>query len=113
MDGYDEISLTGDFKVISNYGEHLYHPEELGLGKIKEEEIYGGETIEEAVSIFNDVLKGNGTPAQTNVVIANAAFAIHLIEHNTSIEECIAIAKESIDSGGALRSLNKFIEINS
>ena len=113
MDGYDEISLTGDFKVISNYGEHLYHPEELGLGKIKEEEIYGGETIEEAVSIFNDVLKGNGTPAQTNVVIANAAFAIHLIEHTTSIEECIAIAKESIDSGGALRSLNKFIEINS
>src|SRR5690554_3014599 len=76
MDGYDEISLTGDFKVISNYGEHLYNPEELGFDKIKEEEIYGGESIKESVSIFNDVLSGKGTIAQTNVVIANAAFAI-------------------------------------
>ena len=113
MDGYDEISLTGDFKVISNNGEHLYHPEELGLGKIKEEDIYGGETIEEAVSIFNAVLNGNGTTAQNNVVIANAAFAIQLIEPSKSIVECVAIAQESIDSKGALRSLNKFIEINS
>lgn len=113
MDGYDEISLTGDFKVISNNGEHLYHPEELGLGKIKEEDIYGGETIEEAVSIFNAVLKGNGSTAQNNVVVANSAFAIQMIEPSKSIKECVAIAQESIDSKGALRSLNKFIEINS
>ena len=113
MDGYDEISLTGDFKVISNNGEHLYHPQELGLGKIKEEDIYGGETIEEAVSIFNAVLKGNGSTAQNNVVVANAAFAIQMIESSKSIKECVAIAQESIDSKGALRSLNKFIEINS
>jgi anthranilate phosphoribosyltransferase len=113
MDGYDEISLTGDFKVISNNGEHLYQPEELGLGKIKEEDIYGGETIEEAVSIFNAVLNGKGTSAQTNVVVANAAFAIQLIEPSKSIDECIAIALQSIDSKGALGSLNKFIEINS
>lgn len=113
MDGYDEISLTGDFKVISNYGEHLYNPEELGFDKIKEGEIYGGESVEEAVSIFNAVLKGKGTSAQTNVVIANAAFAIQLIESSKSIEECIGIAKESIESKGALRSLEKFIEINS
>lgn len=113
MDGYDEISLTGDFKVISNYGEHLYHPEELGLDRVKESDIYGGNTIAEAVAIFNNVLKGTATPAQTNVVIINAAFAIQLIEQSKSIEECIAIAKESIDSYGALRSLNKFIQINS
>ena len=113
MDGYDEISLTGDFKVISNNGEHLYQPEELGLGKIKEEDIYGGETIEEAVSIFNAVLNGKGTSAQTNVVVANAAFAIQLMEENKTIEECIDIARESIQAKKALRSLNRFIEINS
>lgn len=113
MDGYDEISLTGDFKVISSYGEHLYNPEEIGFNKIKEEDIYGGSTIVDAVAIFNNVLSGTATDAQTNVVIANAAFAIQLIEQSKSIEECIAIAKESIDSQSALRSLNKFIEINS
>lgn len=113
MDGYDEISLTSDFKVISNCGEHLYHPEDVGLSKVNEKDIYGGNTIEEAVSIFNAVLAGKGTNAQTNVVVANAAFAIQLIEPSKSIEDCIAIAKESIDSKGALRSLNKFIQINS
>lgn len=113
MDGYDEISLTGDFKVISNNGEHLYHPEELGLNRIKESDIYGGTTIQEAVAIFNNVLSGTATSAQTNVVIANAAFAIQMMEENKTIEECIDIARESIIAKKALKSLNKFIEINS
>lgn len=113
MDGYDEISLTGDFKVISNNGEHLYHPEELGLNRIKESDIYGGSTIQEAVAIFNNVLSGTATSAQTNVVIANAAFTIQMMEENKTIEECIDIARESIIAKKALKSLNKFIEINS
>lgn len=113
MDGYDEISLTGDFKVISNYGEHLYHPHELGMEIIKEADIYGGNTIEEAVAIFNAVLQGTATAAQTDVVIVNAAFAIQLIEEQKSIEECIDIARESIEAKKALRSLNKFIQVNS
>lgn len=113
MDGYDEISLTGDFKVISNYGEHLYHPEELGIDRIKGSDIYGGSTIKEAVAIFNNVLSGNGTKAQTDVVMLNAAFAIQLMEEDKKIEECIEIARESIQAKKALKSLNTFIEINS
>lgn len=113
MDGYDEISLTGDFKVISNYGEHLYNPEELGIERIKESDIYGGSTIKEAVAIFNNVVSDNGTKAQTDVVMLNAAFAIQLMEENKTIEECIDIARESIKAKKALRSLNTFIEINS
>ena len=113
MDGYDEISLTGDFKVISNHGEHLYNPEELGIDRIKESDIYGGNTIKEAVAIFNNVLSGNGTKAQADVVMINAAFAIQLMEEEKSIEECIDIARESIQAKKALGSLNKFIEINS
>lgn len=113
MDGYDEISLTGDFKVISNHGEHLYHPEDLGIDRIKESDIYGGKTIKEAVAIFNNVLSGTATTAQTNVVMLNAAFAIQLMEENKTIEECIDIARESIQAKKALRSLHTFIEINS
>ncbi len=113
MDGYDEISLTGDFKVISNHEEHLYHPEELGMDRIKGSDIYGGSTIQEAVAIFNNVLNATGTTAQTNVVILNAAFAIQLMEENKTIEECIDIARESVYGKKALKSLTKFIEINS
>lgn len=113
MDGYDEISLTGDFKVISNHGEHLYNPEELGMDRIKESDIYGGSTIKEAMSIFKNVVNDTATTAQTNVVIINAAFAIQLMEKNKTIDECIDIARESIQAKKALRSLNTFIEINS
>ena len=113
MDGYDEISLTGDFKVISNHGEHLYHPEDLGIDRIKESDIYGGKSIKVAVAIFNNVLSGTATTAQTNVVMLNSAFAIQLMEENKTIEECIDIARESIQAKKALRSLNRFIEINS
>ena len=83
------------------------------MDRIKESDIYGGDTIEEAVSIFNGVLQGTATAAQTNVVMLNAAFAIQLIEDKKSIEECIDIARESIVAKKALRSLTKFIEINS
>ena len=113
MDGYDEVSLTGNFKVVSNYGEHLYHPEDLGFDIIKESAIYGGTTIKEAVAIFNNVLSGTATKAQANVAMINAAFAIQLIEENKTIEECIDIARESIYAKKALRSFNKFIAINS
>jgi len=104
LDGYDEISLTGDFIVRDNAGEHLFSPSDLGLDKIKQEEIYGGNTIEEAAGIFKTILKGDGTDAQNNVVCANAAMAIRVMsgnDYNTCFEE----AKESLFGGNALKSL--------
>ncbi len=104
LDGYDEISLTGDFIVRDNAGEHLFSPSDLGLNKIKQEEIYGGNTIEEAAGIFKTILNGDGTDAQNNVVCANAAMAIRVMsgkDYNTCFEE----AKESLFGGNALKSL--------
>lgn len=112
-DGYDEISLTGEFKVTTNSIERVYTPEEIGLKKATPEELFGGVVKEDAVKIFDSVLEGTSTESQKNVVIANSAFAINVIEQSKSIEECISIAKESLESGAALRTLKKFIEINS
>lgn len=114
IDGYDEISLTGDFKVATNNYERVFSPADLGLVPATPEELVGGANEDEAAEIFDAVLENRALQAQKNVVLANAAFGIQVIEKGQkSIEECVEIARESIDSGKALATFRKFAEINS
>lgn len=114
IDGYDEISLTGTFKITTNNYERIFTPRDLGMGVVKPDEIYGGNTKEEAVGIFDKVLNNTATEAQKNVVIANAAFAVQVLEGGKKeIDECVALARESVESGKALEAFKKYVEINS
>ncbi len=113
LDGYDEISLTSQFSVSSSEGEKMYMPEDLGFERCSQNSLYGGATQQEAAKIFTSVLDGSSTIQQRNCVVANAAFAIKIMEENKTIEECIAIANESIDSRKALTTFKHFIELNS
>ena len=114
IDGYDEISLTGDFKVTTNSYERIFSPQDLGFEAAKPEELVAGATEEEAAEIFDSVLANTALPAQKNIVLANAAFGIQVLERGKKeIDECIAIARESIDSGRALATFRKFVELNS
>lgn len=114
IDGYDEISLTGDFKVATNNYERVFSPADLGFVPATPEELVGGANEDEAAEIFDAVLENRALPAQKNVVLANAAFGIQVMEKGQkSIEECVEIARESIDSGKALAIFRKFAEINS
>jgi len=128
IDGYDEISLTGDFKVTVGIGsatvpavftagssyERIFKPSDLGFAVAKPEELVAGATEAEAKEIFDSVLENRALPAQKNIVLANAAFGIQVLEKGEkSIEECIDIARQSIDSGAALRTFKKFVELNS
>lgn len=113
LDNYDEISLTDEFKVMTNHYETIYKPSELGFSLARQEELYGGNTPEEASKIFNNVLENKATKAQTDCVLINASFAIQAMEPAKPIEECVAIARESLESGKALNTLKKFVELNS
>lgn len=113
LDGYDEISLTTDFKVATNGNEKIYKPEDLGFDRYEEAELDGGKTPEEAARIFDNVLNNRATKAQKEVIVANSAFAIQVIEPGKSIVECIDIARESLESGKALATLKRFLNINS
>jgi anthranilate phosphoribosyltransferase len=113
LDGYDEISLTSDFKVIDKNGERMYTPEDLGFERIGQAALDGGKTPEDAAVIFDNVLNNTATEAQKNTVIINSAFAIRTIRPELSLEECINQAKISIDSGSALSTLKKFVALNS
>jgi len=113
IDGYDEISLTGDFKVKTNAYERIFKPSDLGFGITKPEELRTGADEAEAKEIFDNVLSNTALPAQKNVVLANAAFGIQVMERGQKdIDECVEIARESIDSGRALATFRKFVELN-
>lgn len=111
LDGYDEISLTGPFKVFNNRGERFIELRDIGFDKIKPEEISGGKTIADSADIFLKVLKGEGSSAQNNVVLCNAAMAIHTIHPNFSYGDCYYEAEESLLNGKALQSFEKLIQI--
>ena len=113
LDSYDEISLTDEFKVMTRNYERIYSPRTLGFGEARPEELFGGATQQDAARIFDNILNGTATQAQTQCVVVNAAFAIQVMEPRKEIEECIAIARESLESGKALKTLKKFIELNS
>lgn len=112
-DGYDEISLTSGFKLVTNNFEKVFTPKDLGFNYVNPEDIYGGETAEDAMKIFDAVLEGRSTEAQKNVILANAACGIAVVDRNLSIDESVQIARESLESGKALETFRKFVEINS
>ena len=112
-DGYDEISLTSGFKLVTNDFEKVFTPKDMGFNYVDPKDIYGGETAADAMKIFDSVLQGTSTEAQKNVILANAACGIAVLDRNKSIEESIAMARESIDSGKALAAFRKYLEINS
>jgi len=104
-DGYDEISLTDKFTIVTKEGSQDYAPEDLGFARVKPEALFGGETIEDAANIFKTVLRAEGTTSQKNVVIINAAFAIQCFDQQKPIGHCITEAKKSLESGMAYKKL--------
>ncbi len=115
IDGYDEISLTSDFKITTQTQERIYSPAELGLKKVCATDLAGNanQTKEDAMKVFDDILECRDVESRTSVVLVNAAFAINIIEPQKTFDECLAIARESLESKRALGVLKKFIEINS
>ncbi len=111
-DGYDEISLTSSATVFKPNSELSLSPDDFGLSKAKESELFGGDTPVEAGKILTNVLSGKGTSAQLNAVLANTALAIQTTDSTMSLKDAVSIATESIESGKAFGVLKKLIESN-
>lgn len=113
LDGYDEISLTGDTKVITNEGESVMTPEQLGKRMVMPEDIYGGDTPEAAAALFMQILQGKGSWSQNAVVLANAAMALQTTGAFAQYEEAYAAAVASLESGAAHRAFSTLISLQS
>jgi anthranilate phosphoribosyltransferase len=109
LDGYDEISLTSSFKLLSKGNEQLITPEDLGLRRLAQSEIFGGNTVKEAAKIFVSILDGNGTEAQNNAVLVNAAYALKTFDASKSFETAFEEAKDALLGLKAKESLKKLV----
>jgi anthranilate phosphoribosyltransferase len=109
LQGYDEVSLTGPFKMFTNSGERVVEPADLGLPQVDAHDLRGGDTVEESAKIFLSILEGQGTEAQNSVVIANAGMAIYAGQQAKGIPAAIEMAREALVSGGALLTFKKFL----
>src|SRR5690554_4601122 len=110
LDGYDEISLTGDFKISSCLGEKLISPGEIGMSTLTQDSIKGGNSIADSANVFEDILKGKGTEAQSSVVTANAAAALQTADPTLSFIDAINRAEEALKSGRALKTFKALVE---
>jgi anthranilate phosphoribosyltransferase len=111
LDGYDEISLTGDTKVINNAGERIMTPESLGKRRVDPHDIYGGNSVSEAAKIFTKIISGEGSWAQNAVVLANSAMALHSTGHYLHYDDAYHAAVECLESGRAANTLKNLLSI--
>lgn len=111
LDGYDEISLTGDFKMVTNENDVMLSPEKIGMPKLKPSDLFGGNTADEAAVIFKSVLDGTATDAQKSVVLANSAMAIKTLCREKEIGACLEEAKASLLGGCAKKVMQKVLEV--
>jgi len=111
LDGYDEISLTGPAKIITGAEESIIDPSTLGLEEGRHEELSGGKSTAEAAEILVKVLTNAGSDRQKQVVIANAAAALKVVQPEASWTDCVEKASESLDSGRAYQSFLTLISM--
>ena len=112
LDGYDELSLTGDMKIVRNNGEVVVKPAGLGFDPVDPAALYGGTSVQEAAALFDRVLENRCTEEQKNVVLANTAVAIQVADPGKSFEAAVQVARESLESGSALANFRRFVELN-
>ncbi len=113
LDGYDEVSLTSAVKLFTPDGEDLLHASDFGLGTLNADDLIGGDSVEGAARIFKAVLENQGTLAQQDAVVANAALAIHCYGKSENLHEAVSLARESIVSGEALKKFKTLIDLQS
>ena len=111
LDGYDEVSLTSDTKVITQEGERIMSPRQLGKRMVMPADLGAGHSVKEAAEIFLRILKSEGTWAQHAVVLANAALALHGSGNYTSYDNAYGAAVESLESGKGLECFQKLVSL--
>ena len=113
IDGYDEATLTAPLKVLATEKESELYPSDFNSEVLQPEELFGGNSIEEAATLFTKILSGNGTKAQTSVIVANTALAIQCFEPEINLVDAMAKAQESIESQSAINKLKMITKLSS
>ena len=113
VDGFDEISASNATTVFEvkqgSVEKSEISPEQFGFEMVSEDEVKA-DTAEENASILRAILSGEEKGAKRNIVLLNAGAAIYANNQAESISQGIEKAKQSIDSGAALKKLDLLVE---
>ena len=112
IDGYDEVSLTAPLKIYSKHSENVYYPEDLSTVKVKEKDLFGGNSIDEAQIIFNKIVSGKGNEIQNEVIINNAALGIMCFKPSLKLKDAQFEAKQILLSGKVIETVNQVIKLS-
>lgn len=111
-DGMDEITTTATTKVFEVKGNklnsYIISPKQFGIKKATKKDLAGKNSSGNA-HIIQDILKGKKGPLR-DIVVLNSATTLYLAGKAENIAEGILFAEKSIDSGSALRILQKLIK---
>ncbi len=114
QDKLDEISLSAPTTVCEIrdgwFKSSVITPEDFGLARCRKEDLRGG-TPEENAKITLAILRGETGPKR-NAVLMNAGAALYIGDKAASLKDGIELAAALIDSGAALATLEKFIDVS-
>ena len=114
LDKLDEISLSSPTKICEFkdgwFKSYVITPEEFGFERCKKSDLVGG-TPEENAEITRNILKGE-KGHKRNAVLLNAGASLYLGDKSKTFKDGIKLASEIIDSGKAINTLQKLIEVS-
>ncbi len=114
MDKLDEISMSAPTRVCEIkdgwFKSYVIEPEDFGFTKCAKDELKGGSPQDNA-GITRDILSGAKGPKR-DAVLLNAGASLYIGGKASSFEDGIKLASELIDSGAAMQTLDKFIEVS-
>ncbi|MFG6367392.1 MAG: anthranilate phosphoribosyltransferase [Lachnospiraceae bacterium] len=114
QDRLDEISMSAPTTCVEvrdgSFEKYEITPEQFGFRRCQKNELIGGDGFENA-KITVDILKGNCTDAKADAVILNAGAGIYLMGGASSIEEGVKVATNTIRSGKAYETLQRFVKL--
>lgn len=115
QDHLDEISASAPTTICELrdgfYRTSVICPEDFGLTRGTKEEIVGG-TAEENAEITRGILNGTIKGTRRSIVLLNAGAALYAGKAAETLEDGVKLAADLIDSGRALDTLNKVIEVS-
>lgn len=115
QDKLDEISLSAPTAVCEFkdgwFKSYTIKPEDFGFNCCSKQELVGG-TPQENAAITLNILRGKEKGAKRNTVLLNAGAALYIGGKADSFNDGVQLAAHLIDSGRALATLEKFIEVS-
>ena len=115
LDKLDEISLSSPTAICEFkdgwYKRYTISPEDFGMKICQKSDLVGGDPAENA-KITRDILSGIEKGAKLEAVLLNAGAALYIAGKSETMKNGIALAKNLIDSGAAISTLEKFIEVS-